>query len=665
MFITRLRLINFKGIEDETFENWTRINGLFGRNGSNKSSVIQAVQLVVLSKTPKKVKLEDYIGDHGDDFTIECDFRHQEIDYKYKLHFDGTSNKTLAYQDKIKKGRVVNTYLNDLFDPALTLNSAFSMQGETDSILEENPAERLESLKKILLDKEALDEREATVDRMVKDASTEILEKETAIKILQEREFTYEELEPCDDNRNELRDKIDLIERNKQAQDEAIEKYKLDTIAYEQALEDFQAVMDEYNTKIQELDKAYNDELAVYNQYVVDLGRWDRYQQEMKLYTEKKTRLTEEIKKLSGVKEPKCEYCDDDLEKARKILGDHVIHMKELETKFELATSGKCDKCGADYSNINPEPIMKEIKLKMANEDEMNENIHTIQEMINRTNELHAEWKADQKTLEQKKKELENILVPEKIDKPVEIKEPTMPRKPRKPLFDMEKPTPVDEVDYSTMKSDIEKFIMEIDFIIKKNEEINARNAKVKAEQESIDSDISEKEKELEDLTKQHDWYKQAKKIIRKDLPVYIINKGIRFIKHETNKFFKQTYDKYSIDISATEKGDSIEIYFNNGVKNRNVALASGAEKQIIATAFRIALCKLQDTGLFIADEIDCFTDDERSNNLIPLLCENDDFEQILLVTHNNITKAIVANMPDSYIYTIDDGKLIKEIEYV
>jgi len=666
MFISKLYLNNFKNIENEIFESWQRVNGILGLNGSGKSSVLESIQLVIFGKPNKGVKLADLIGDSDSKFKIDCEFSHQEINYTFEMTYEKNTEKYLKFEfegeHKVLKNSQVDDYMNQLFDPVLTLNSAFSLQDLTAQILEQDPAERLDHLKKILLDKEVLDKKEAELNEIISNNNAEVIKQESELNILKNKIFNYETEAKIEDNREQLKNEIVILKENDNKQKFKLNYYNNKKLEYDNEYKKYQIEYQSYTTKVEEIDLIFSSDLKKYNDYKIKQDKYDDYLKDIEEYNNKKLELQNKIDSNPITRLPSCEYDNSNVEEIQNKINEKNVEKSKIENEVKLIRLGKCPTCGADKSGSDVNFFIKkldDIVIEVKNLELEKTKINSIiKEHNNNCNKINVQNKLTENyELELKKlKELVKVEKPETvITEPIKLNY----NYPVKPVFNKKEPEKIIEINYQQKIFDKEKIILDLDYQIKANETVKENNNKIKLEEEKNNNLITELESEIEKLKVYADDLKGALKIVRKELPVYIINKGITHIKHQTNKFFKESYDKYFIDIKANEKGEGIDILFNNGICDRNVKLASGAEKQIIATAFRVALCSLQDGGFFIADEIDSDADTEKSEKLLEALCNHSDFEQIIIISHNEQSKALLSNFSDSNIFEMEDGSLI------
>jgi len=173
------------------------------------------------------------------------------------------------------------------------------------------------------------------------------------------------------------------------------------------------------------------------------------------------------------------------------------------------------------------------------------------------------------------------------------------------------------------------------------------------------DNEITKLINELEDLYKQERILSTTKNIIAKKFISYLINEGASILKNKMNEFFNRAYGKYSI--SFINQNNSIDFFYQeNKLKiPTSVYMASGFEKDIIALANRIALSYLCDFGIMLLDEVDSQAGDYYSNKLLELLINEKNINQIFLVTHNESSKELLMNFPNTKVYCMENGKTV------
>lgn len=132
MFISEFALENFGKIQNLYVETQGKNIFLVGENGSGKTTVLQALSMLLCNKTAKRVNKSDFVGPYGDDFKISC-----TLSNGYKINKTlKTSVLELPSGDKIKKAAEIDETIG--VSPDLFFNLAYIKQLEIAGFFEGN-----------------------------------------------------------------------------------------------------------------------------------------------------------------------------------------------------------------------------------------------------------------------------------------------------------------------------------------------------------------------------------------------------------------------------------------------------------------------------------------------------------------------------------------------
>ena len=141
MWIKRLKLTPFAGVEDLdlTFEKGVIL--LTGDNGQGKSTIPKAINLILFDKSDQP--LAKYVPWGGTYFRIECWFSHRGHEYDVMMKYDGSTERTLSINEEAPYSGAAEVVrqLADILDPKLDLPACYAPQGEP-SIVSTTPSER-------------------------------------------------------------------------------------------------------------------------------------------------------------------------------------------------------------------------------------------------------------------------------------------------------------------------------------------------------------------------------------------------------------------------------------------------------------------------------------------------------------------------------------------
>jgi DNA repair exonuclease SbcCD ATPase subunit len=412
-------------------------------------------------------------------------------------------------------------------------------------------------------------------------------------------------------------------------------------------------------------------------------------------------KLKEDQKQYEFIKINLCEFNESNLEENQECLNNSKSELKIYNKKLELAKLGKCPECEQDYkvdigeiekhigalsqsieSYISVINNIKKIineyeEKKQQNEinktkfENIKDNIITIQ---NEITELEKTDKPPEKTFvtnkyeqeikEQKelKIEYDSVFVSNaKVNK--EINEYTFTVENNKSriieLEKIQKPNEtnkVEEKDFSIINNKKESLII-LQQKKQEIERIKKHNETISIEKKRNDKEISSKERKLEFLWAENRILEQCKDVMNNNFSSFVIDKGAIFIKEKMNEFFTRSYGKFQITFEQNK--NKIDFFYKkeNG-KPRPTTMASGFERQILGISNHVALCSLQDLGLFIGDEIDSQAGAEDSQRMFEILLNEQSFNQFFLTTHSEEIKEYIQQRNDAQKFTIRNGGL-------
>jgi DNA repair exonuclease SbcCD ATPase subunit len=144
-------------------------------------------------------------------------------------------------------------------------------------------------------------------------------------------------------------------------------------------------------------------------------------------------------------------------------------------------------------------------------------------------------------------------------------------------------------------------------------------------------------------------------KILKTEFPVYVISRVVKDIEKYMNDFLRKTYGgRYGVEVS--DKKNAIHILY--GPKKKDVSLASGYEKQIFSSAFRLALCRAVGNKSVVLDEVDSAASEKNSEVLYSVLggMVGNGIEQMIVISHKSSTRFLLESDYGAEVITFDHG---------
>lgn len=421
------------------------------------------------------------------------------------------------------------------------------------------------------------------------------------------------------------------------------------TNEYEQKKESIIIFLSETDKEIKELD------LKLANLKVVKLSKFD--DTELKELENKKTTLESDIK-----------YCD--------------INIKSLEKGICPTCGEKCDNKLSEWVS-KKEEYLKELEIVNVNIDaqhtlkkeydiKVEENLKVKEEKTNVENTLNSK-KASKQSLEEKlelikssydkdienknndlnslelskKREIEvfnNSLEKDIIHKNSIIENANISLKEYNDSLVSNETTKdsleswlnkntlkEEEQDATVLLSEIEKYEnieKENSIIVKNNKELEEKQKQDKSilkEEESKKQNLLEKQKNLE----------QARTILLKDFPNYVIDQSVANIEQNMNQFISDVYYK-SLNISLRATKTSIKLEY--GLEDRKLPAhrLSGAESKLVSLAFINNFNKYIGLSCLMLDEPDAAMDVKRQEDMYEILLSMKDiYNQMIIITHS------------------------------
>jgi DNA repair exonuclease SbcCD ATPase subunit len=146
MIFTSISLENFGILKKFSKEFVNKILVISGDNGSGKSSLLKAIMLAVFDEYDGT--LEDYVNWESDFFKVVVGFTHRGVQYENTVIYDGSTDRTLRFGDKVLKGEEAKKKIKELFDGDLLKAAMLAVEQQID-VVATKPAERRDYLKRI------------------------------------------------------------------------------------------------------------------------------------------------------------------------------------------------------------------------------------------------------------------------------------------------------------------------------------------------------------------------------------------------------------------------------------------------------------------------------------------------------------------------------------
>lgn len=182
----------------------------------------------------------------------------------------------------------------------------------------------------------------------------------------------------------------------------------------------------------------------------------------------------------------------------------------------------------------------------------------------------------------------------------------------------------------------IDSYIKDYYEILYHNKMVAERNDNIDKEKIENESLINDKTQELQKTISSIADNKEARQVLLKHFPNYVIQETITDVENSINNFISDVYNK-DLNISLRATSTSLKLEYGNSRK-RDCRNLSGAEKILVTLGFINSLNEQLDLGILFLDEADQALSQENTERLFDIL-QNMNYNQLILITHNNFMK--------------------------
>jgi len=186
------------------------------------------------------------------------------------------------------------------------------------------------------------------------------------------------------------------------------------------------------------------------------------------------------------------------------------------------------------------------------------------------------------------------------------------------------------------MDGDIyKKKIEDYEKIVHENDLIAESNVEEKKKEDSNNILLAKYKKDSQALIERQTNYEQAKTILLKDFPNYVIEQSIEAVEQNMNQFIEDVYYK-SLGVSLKPTKTSIKLEYGTGEKKIPAHRLSGAESKLVSLAFINNFNRYIGLSCLIMDEPDAALDTKRQEDMYEILLGMKDvYRQMIIITHS------------------------------
>jgi exonuclease SbcC len=711
MKLRSLYLKNFRTIKEEKLEFKDGLTVLSGDNGQGKSSFLIAISLVYFDRFPGT--LADLVRwDQPNSAFVKSEFElfGKEYIIEIEIFNEGGSSRLLKdISDGMEyRNSAAKEKMNELIDSKRAIASIASFQHEID-LITTSPSVRREYLKNVYdltfkkelnqidKDNKEFQEKEISLAGEIKILSSQTFEKQSLSRLPSEESI----LEKENLLRSEQGDKGDWLKLESTQKEEfaKINQTKQEIESLENKLlkisSDIVIKKDEHHVKGLELENSKELDLESFNE------KRSALETSIKNNISKIDETSKSLKETMDQSSKELAlYKADYSEKVHLALKEEVVKFQKektlVESKLKNIQSGKCPTCGAEYSSGDISSLEQEaerIEMSLSNAIYEENRFSTIKDNIGKTEldiamletkiksqssdkqiaEKHLSDGLKQIELDIEKEERFYKLQQESLKKDLAHIEETMASLEEKktetltqienlkkslgdPSAIMEKITraqvKIEECNSKILE--LESFLENYRKTKTENETKKKFNKEIELKEKKRDEDLKQAEKDYKEATIGVQKTKEAKDILSRGFPSFVLSRLISDLEVHANNFLREIYPKFQLKFK--EEGKTLAVLYGNDV---DVKQSSGFEQQIFSFAYKYALGVVQQYNLLLLDEVDSAASEKNSKLFYETLSKMSSmFEQIIVITHKEGTKDLLKNDFKAEVFEIEDGSI-------
>jgi DNA repair exonuclease SbcCD ATPase subunit len=695
MIFTTISLENF-GIVRKFVKQMDRsILVVSGENGQGKSTLLKAIMLAVFDEY--EGTLADYINWDSDFFRVTVGFSHRGVQYESTVFYNGTTERTLRFGNEVQKGEEAKKKLKTLFDNDLLKAAMLAVEQQID-VVNRKPAERRDYLKRIY-DIE-FKHQISVIEDEAKEHEFELAKRTATQAEIQNRQYSVQEKPEYPFGEVEY----ELNKSNLELARKTLSDIEGRLIAYLQSKSDYDKLsqqisrlnqtiqkeageISQLNSKLgglPEKKKALLDELSKEKEKQVvinekeladsiarsvsiederktifperlplfDANEYTRVSQE--LYV-KKSKL-EELKSATDV----CPTCGqsvntpEHIEKRKLEIEDLTKFISELTSQFTNLCASKKNREEVEARNKTKSERKVYLDNQLALETEKQKALQSrgkaaldkIESEIAHADSDIASEETHLREIISTKEASKDSLLNQLNDVQIRVDDA------QKKINDMSE-LPLEETKRKIV--DLEKSVKSYDDVVSRIQEIEKMERQIETQKKQDAEQLEVLKDEVQALNKIIGDSKASIKILKTEFPVYVISRVVKAIEKSMNDFLKKTYGgRYKVEVS--DKKNALHILY--GPKKKDVSLASGYEKQVFSSAFRLALCHAIGNKSLCLDEVDSAASDKNSEVLYNVLGElvGAGIEQMLVISHKASTRSLLESDYGAEVITFENG---------
>lgn len=657
--VQEISLENFMNIDELVLKfDQNSTVAITGANGAGKSTLFMAIAFC-LTGYKRSDTYKEFIktGEKEARVRMSALLAGEPISYDVTIQQSGLS-RTVIYQEE--------TYINsaykqlvDKYKLDVLQNIMFMFQGNS-SLIDATPSERSSMLKDLF----QFDFSDV-VDQFTQTQLNESMVKSTltgSLAELETRQFP---------RRSYMREfpqsMLDSLKQEEESYIVQIEKLNsLDTSKpdrLEQELKSLANTMNATSSEIAGIQSRINTYDSHYKRTTLENMTADR--------DAKVTKLEDLQKKLEDAK--------IDLENHRRDESDlnselkfKKLHYDEAKRHYDVGVTGVCISCGNIIDAEHLKVMEQELSKAQAEMDEVKAQIDALNipevtrtyiQLDSQVRDLTAEVQRydsqiarfevdmekhsyDIKALEQAKSTYE-IQHKSWEDKKLELSQ-CIELKEKK---NSELPTLTQEL------SEVREKLTKARNAVAHNEQARQENQRMQEEEESCMEKKKELSERINESLQKAKLYTECINVFRKSFPAFVVLQACRNLEAYINLIVQKAFPNLKVKLLQSRTGVGFFYSVDNSENWLNIAMASGAQRQVLQIANQIALAKMYNLQCIFLDEIDASCSDENARIIFEFIASLEDFSQVFFISHRKESLKIMKQLKDNIIfYDVQDG---------
>ena len=348
------------------------------------------------------------------------------------------------------------------------------------------------------------------------------------------------------------------------------------------------------------------------------------------------------------------------------------LHYDEAKRHYDVGVTGVCISCGNIIDEEHLKVMEQELNKAQAEMDEVKSRIDALNvpevtrtyiQLDSQVRDLTAEVQRydaqiarfemdkekhsyDIKALEQAKSTYE-IQHKSWEDKKLELSQ-CIELKEKK---NSELPTLTQEL------SEVREKLTKARNAVAHNEQARQENQRMQQEEESCAEKKKELSERINESLQKTKLYTECINVFRKSFPAFVVLQACRNLEAYINLIVQKAFPNLRVKLLQSRTGVGFFYSVDNSENWLNIAMASGAQRQVLQIANQIALAKMYNLQCIFLDEIDASCSDENARIIFEFIASLEDFSQVFFISHRKESLKIMKQLKDNIIfYDVQDG---------